>query len=56
MSGFWGRAEEEDQERLTELVGEENEFREGLAKVDDDATRLEHTVRPPPPASYIYYA
>ena len=31
-----------DQDKLTELIGEESEFRAGLAAVDDDATRLEH--------------
>ena len=33
---------DDDQEKLTELIGAENEFRAGLAAVDDDATRLEH--------------
>ena len=33
----------EDQEKLQELIDAENAFRAGLAAVDDEATRLEHT-------------
>jgi predicted DNA-binding WGR domain protein len=34
--------DDDDQENLAELIEAENEFRSALAKVDDDATRLEH--------------
>jgi predicted DNA-binding WGR domain protein len=42
LEGF-AELESEDQDTLSALIDAENEFRAGLAKVDDDAIRLEHT-------------
>jgi predicted DNA-binding WGR domain protein len=41
LEGF-AELESEDQDTLSALIDAENEFRAGLAKVDDDAIRLEH--------------
>ena len=35
--------ESNDQEKVEELIEDEAEFRAGLAEVDDEATRLQHT-------------